>query len=73
VNKLAGHGWQGEKERAREMDKRVRDRVWLERVTALLVNLAVGQIPRSSMTDNPLEMKHHKQDDNYDKIRMLIF
>jgi len=51
---LAEHERQGEKERAREMEKRVRDSVWLDRVTASVVNSAVGQIPESSMTDNPL-------------------
>jgi len=54
------------------MEKRVRNSVWLERVTALLVNSVVGQILRSSMADNLLETKHHKQDDNYYKILMLI-
>ncbi len=54
MKKLAEHERQGEKERAREMEKRVRDSVWLDRVTASVVNSAVGQIPESSMTDNPL-------------------
>jgi hypothetical protein len=44
---------QRERERAREMEKRVRYSVWLERVMVWLVNLAIGQIPRSSMKDNP--------------------
>ncbi len=43
---------QGEKERARETEEKVRDSVWLERVTASLVYFAVGQIPKSSMTGN---------------------
>ncbi len=46
-----------ENERARWKEKRVRDSVWLERVVALLVNLTVGLIPRSSIMDNPLETK----------------
>jgi hypothetical protein len=37
-----GYQRQGEKERVREMEKRVRDRVNLKRVMALVVNLAVG-------------------------------
>ncbi len=48
---------QGEKERARETKNRVRDSVWFERVMASPINLT----------------KHNKQDDNYDKIRMLLF
>jgi hypothetical protein len=50
---MAGNELHGEKERVREMEKRVRYSVWLERVMAWLVNLAIGQIMRSSMTDNP--------------------
>ncbi len=46
------------------MEKRARGSVWLEWATSLLINLSVGQIPRSSTTENPLETKHHKQDDN---------
>ncbi len=48
---------EGERERERWKEKRVRDRVWLERVVVLLVNLTVGLIPRSSIMDNPLETK----------------
>ncbi len=73
MNNLSRRERQGEKERAREMKKRVRDSVWFERVMASPINLTNGQFPRSSMTDNSLETKHNKQDDNYDKIRMLLF
>ncbi len=31
MNKAAGHKQEGEKERAREMEERVRDSVWLEK------------------------------------------
>jgi hypothetical protein len=50
----------------------VRDCVQLERVVALLVNLTVGQIRKSSVAVNPLEKNRLRQDGNYDKIRMLI-
>ena len=46
---------QREKERAKKGEKRVRDCVLLKVIVASLINLTVGQIPRSSMMDNPLE------------------
>ncbi len=60
------------KERARKKEERVRDCVKLVRVVALVVNLTVGQIPKSSVTVNPLETNRLRQVGNYDKIRMLI-
>ncbi len=49
------NGHQREKKGEREMEKRVRDNVHLERVTVSLIKLTVGQIVRCSMTYNPPE------------------
>ncbi len=39
----------------------MRDSVKLEKVVMSLVNLTVGEIPRSSMMDNPLEVNITKK------------
>jgi hypothetical protein len=55
VRTFEENGHQREKKGEREMEKRVRYSVHLERVMVSLIKLTVGQIPRSSMTYNPLE------------------
>ncbi len=42
-------------------EKRVRNSVKLEKVVMSLVNLTVGEIPRSSMMDKPLEVNITKK------------
>ncbi len=51
---MRGKMQQGEKERAREKENRVRDGMLQKKGLALFINLTVGQILRSSMTDNPM-------------------
>jgi hypothetical protein len=52
IGEIGSRGRRRKRERRR---KGVRDSVQLERVVASNVNLTVGQIPRSSMMDNPQE------------------
>jgi hypothetical protein len=45
------------RERAREIEKRVRDSVWLDRVTASVINSEIGRIPWNSKTGIAISTK----------------
>ncbi len=52
IGEIGSRGRRRKRERRR---KGVRDSMQLERVVASNINLTIGQIPRSSMMDNPQE------------------
>ncbi len=52
---MAGHKREGEKDRARKMEEKVRDSVWLGKGCGIVINVAVGKIPGNTETINPLK------------------